>query len=132
MIPGFSTRRGWERGWKSYMANSKDWRSKNVNAIKLNCNVVKKVATPPPPPPPTLPPFLHQSPLLKVYLSFLTKNAIPPKWLNFCKVGGGGGGGGGGRSNYVGFLPKFGMSVAMDVHNLYILIKLKIAFFIPG
>ena len=39
---------------------------------------------------------------------------------------------GGGRSNYVGFLPKFGMSVAMGVHNLCILIKLKIAFFIPG
>ena len=36
MIPGFSTRLGWEGGWKSCMANSKDWRSKNVNAIELN------------------------------------------------------------------------------------------------
>ena len=35
MIPGFSTRVGWERGWKSCMANSKDWRSENVNAIEL-------------------------------------------------------------------------------------------------
>ena len=38
MIPGFSIRLGWERGWKSCMANSKDWRSENVNAIELNCN----------------------------------------------------------------------------------------------
>ena len=47
MIPGFSTRpdeRG--RGWKSCMANSKDWRSDNVNMIERNCKVVKKVATP--------------------------------------------------------------------------------------
>ena len=42
MIPGFSTRLGWERGWKSCMANSKDWRSENVNMIELNCKVVKK------------------------------------------------------------------------------------------
>ena len=42
MIPGFSTRLGWERGWKSCMANWKGWRSENVNAIKLNCKVVKK------------------------------------------------------------------------------------------
>ena len=55
MIPGFSTRLGWEHGWKSCMANSKDWRSENVNAIELNRKVVKKVATPPPP-------FPHQPP----------------------------------------------------------------------
>ena len=42
MIPGFSTRLGWERGWRYCMANSKDWRSKNVNVIELNCKVVKK------------------------------------------------------------------------------------------
>ena len=47
MIPGFSTRLGWERGWKSYMDNSKDWRSENEHAIELNCKIVKKVATPP-------------------------------------------------------------------------------------
>ena len=52
----FSTRLGWKRGWKSCMADSKDWRSENVNAIKLNCKIVKKFATPlhfcinPPPP----------------------------------------------------------------------------------
>ena len=26
MIPSFSTRLGWERGWKSCVANSKNWR----------------------------------------------------------------------------------------------------------
>ena len=46
MIPGFSTGLGWEREWESYMANSKEWRSEKVNAIELNCNVVKNVATP--------------------------------------------------------------------------------------
>ena len=63
MIPGFSTRLGWERGWKSCMANSKDWRSENASAIELNCKVVKKAATPPflhQPPPPT---FSGSSPL---------------------------------------------------------------------
>ena len=48
MIPGFSTRLGWEHGWKCYIANSKDWRSENLNEIELNCEVVKKVATSPP------------------------------------------------------------------------------------
>ena len=63
MIPGFSTRLGWERGWKSCMANSKDWRSENVNMmIELNCKVVKKVATPQP---------------FQVYLPFLAKNFVP-------------------------------------------------------
>ena len=61
MIPGFSTRFGWERGWKSCMNNSKDWRPENVNVIELNCKVVKKVATLPflhhPPP---SPPFLFR------------------------------------------------------------------------
>ena len=46
MVPGFSTRLGWECGWKSCMDNSKDWRSENVNAIELNCKVVKKVVPP--------------------------------------------------------------------------------------
>ena len=53
MIARFSTRLGWECGWKCCMANSKDWRSENLNAIELSCEVVKKVATPP---------FLHQPP----------------------------------------------------------------------
>ena len=43
-MPGFGTRLGWERGRKSCMDNSNDWRSKNVNVIELNCKVVKKVA----------------------------------------------------------------------------------------
>ena len=46
IITGFNTRLGWERGWKSCLANSKDWRSENVNAIELNCKAVKKVAIP--------------------------------------------------------------------------------------
>ena len=54
MIPGFSTRLWWEAGSKSCMINSKDWRSKNVNVIELNCKVVKKKWQPPP--------FLHQTP----------------------------------------------------------------------
>ena len=29
MIPGFRTRLEWERGWKSCIVSSKDWRSKN-------------------------------------------------------------------------------------------------------
>ena len=77
MIPGFSTRLGWEHGWKSCMANSKDWRSENVNMIELNCKAVKKVATP------HFyinPPFLGLSPLS-------SKNRRTPlKWLNFWKV----------------------------------------------
>ena len=28
MIGGLSTRLGWEHGWKSCMANSKDWNAK--------------------------------------------------------------------------------------------------------
>ena len=44
------------------MANSKEERSENVNAIELNCKVVKKVASPP---------FLHQPP-------FLAKNFALP------------------------------------------------------
>ena len=40
MIPGFSKRLGWKRGLKSCMANSKEERSENVNAIELNCKVV--------------------------------------------------------------------------------------------
>ena len=68
MIPGFSTRLDErERGWKSCMVNSKDWRSENVNMTELNCKVVKKVATPP---------FLHQPPF-QVYPPFLAKNFIP-------------------------------------------------------
>ena len=43
----FSTKLGWERGRKSCIANSKDWRSENVNAIELNCKVVKKLQSPP-------------------------------------------------------------------------------------
>ena len=46
IIPGFSTRLGWECGWKSCTADSKDWRSENVNVIELNCKVAKKVAAP--------------------------------------------------------------------------------------
>ena len=44
MIPGFSTRLEWECGWKSCMANSKDWSSANVNVIELNCknNIFQK------------------------------------------------------------------------------------------
>ena len=63
MIPGFSTRLGWERGLKSYIANSKDWRSKNLNVIELNCKVVTKVATPSP---------------SQVYPPFLAKYFAPP------------------------------------------------------
>ena len=62
MILGFSTRLGWGREWKSCMANSKDWRSEKLNAIELNCNVVKKVTTP----------------LFQVYTPFLAKNFVPP------------------------------------------------------
>ena len=80
MIPGFSTRLGWERGWKSCMAKSKDRRSENVNVIELNCNVVKKVATPLPPP------YLHQAPLFRFIPPFLAKISSLPKWINFCKV----------------------------------------------
>ena len=93
MIPCFSARLRWKRGWKSCMANSKDWRSENVNMIGLNCNVVKKVATPPPPPP-----FLHQPPPLSGLSPLSSKQfRTPPKWLNFWnvlpplyKMGGGG------------------------------------------
>ena len=80
MIPGFSTRLGWESGWKSYMANSKDWRSENVYVIELNCKVVKKVATSP------APPSLHHPPPFQVYLLFLAKTFVTPKWLNFWKI----------------------------------------------
>ena len=44
----FSTKLEWEHGWKSCIANSKDWRSENVNAIELNCKVVKKLQPSPP------------------------------------------------------------------------------------
>ena len=60
MIPGFSTSLGWKSKWKYYMANSKEWRSNNVNVIELNCKVVKKWQPPsqflhePPLPPPLL------------------------------------------------------------------------------
>ena len=63
MIPGISTRLWWEPGWKSCMANSEDWRSKNVNVIELNCKVVKKVATSP---------FLHRLLLVK-FIPFRAK-----------------------------------------------------------
>ena len=59
MIPRFSARFGWEHGWKSCMANSKDWKSENVNMIELICKLEEKVATPPPP----YPPFSGLSPL---------------------------------------------------------------------
>ena len=85
MIARFSTRLGWECGWKCCMANSKDWRSENLNAIELSCEVVKKVATPPiststPPPHPSTAPF-------QVYPPILAKHFVPPppKWLNFWK-----------------------------------------------
>ena len=78
MIPGFSTRLGWERRWKSFMANSKDWRSENVNAPELNCKVVKKVATPPLPPP-----FVHQRPLFRSISPFKQKISYPPQVTQF-------------------------------------------------
>ena len=75
MILGFSTKLGWGRGWKSCMANSKDWRSENVNAIELNCKVVKKVAT--------APPFLHQPPLSRFITPFLAKKFVPLQVTKF-------------------------------------------------
>ena len=83
IIPGFSTRLGWEHGWKSSMAQkTKDWKSntgtltfptKTVNmidVIELNCKVVKNVATPPWPFP-INPPF-------QIYPPFLAKNFVSP------------------------------------------------------
>ena len=94
MIARFSTRLGWECGWKCCMANSKDWRSENLNAIELSCEVVKKVATPP---------FLHQPPHPTPPL-LLFRFIPPPKWLNFWKdlspFNKGVGGEEGGGSNY--------------------------------
>ena len=72
MIPGFSTRLGWERGWRSFMANSKDWRSENVNMIELNCKVVKKWQPSPPPP------ISTSAPPFQVYPPILAKNFVPP------------------------------------------------------
>ena len=68
IIPGFSTRLGWKRGWKSCMANSKDWRSENVNVIEWSCKIVKKVATSP----------FYISPPFQVYLPFLAKEFSSP------------------------------------------------------
>ena len=70
MIPGFSTRLGWERGWRSCTAhNSKDWRSENVNVIELNCKVVKKFVTPS---------ISTANPPFQVYPHFLAKIFLPP------------------------------------------------------
>ena len=52
MIPGFSKRLGWERGWKSCMANLKTEDPKMQMQLKWTIKW-KKVATPP---------FLHQPP----------------------------------------------------------------------
>ena len=76
MIPGFSTRLGWERQWKSCMDNSQDWRSKNINVIELNCKVVKKSGNRPPPTPSPIP---TSTPPFQVYLPFLAKNFVPPQ-----------------------------------------------------
>ena len=45
----------------------KDWRSENVNAIELNCKVVKKVATP----------HFYINPPFQVYPPFLANNFVP-------------------------------------------------------
>ena len=77
MTLGFGTRLWWEHEWYSCMANSKDWRSKKVNVVELNCKVVKKVATPH---------FYINPPLFKFIPPFSQKKFIPPKWFNFWKV----------------------------------------------
>ena len=62
------------------MANWKDWRSENVNAIERNCEVAKNVATPP---------FLHQRPLFRINSPILQKFSypLPRKWLPQCLEG---------------------------------------------
>ena len=69
MTLGFGTRLWWEHEWYSCMANSKDWRSKKVNVVELNCKVVKKVATPH---------FYINPPLFKFIPPFSQKNSFPP------------------------------------------------------
>ena len=76
------------------MANSKDRRSENVNAIKLNCKVVKKVATP----------HFYINPPFQFYPPFLAKNFVPPQVTQFWGEGG---------SNY-GFI--YVLSVSYSTH----------------
>ena len=95
MIPGFSRRLWWEHGWNSCMGNSKDWRSKKVNVIELNCKVVKKVATPHfyiNPPFSSLSLLSHKKIHTSQVIQFLKgPTPPPPPPLIRCRVWGGGG-----------------------------------------